>query len=76
MRRFGFVLPFIFLSLFIIHPIYVQAQSSKSELVPLQRLEELLRDLETVDESGRQILKDQDATIAEIENLKIWVRKR
>ena len=76
MRRFQLVWFLIFLSLFIIHPVYAQTRSSKSEAPPVQRLEKVLRDLESIDESGHQILKDQDATIAEIKNLKIWARKR
>ena len=76
MRRFQLVVSLVFLSLFFVHPVYAQTQSSKKEAPPVQRLEQLLRDLENIDENGRQILKNQDATMAEIENLKIWARKR
>jgi hypothetical protein len=74
MKRFAFDL--LLLSLFVISPAFIQAQPSKNELLPIQRLEKLLRDLETIETDGRRILEHQDTTIAEIKNLKVWTRKQ
>lgn len=75
MKRFAFVLAFMLL-FFGNSFSFAQAQSSREPSVSLQRLEGILRDLKALEEEQRQILIRQDEMIAEVNNLKIWVRKR
>ena len=75
MGRFAFVLAFVLLFFGNGLP-FAHAQSSKEESASPQRLEGILRDLKTLEEEQRQILTRQDDMVAEVKNLKIWVRKR
>ena len=76
MKRLALVLIFAVSLFAVIYPASLHAQSPKEELPPMQRLEKLLRDLEVIEKEGHQILEQQNATLDEINNLKIWARKR
>ena len=73
MNRFAFVFVAILLLLGI-SPTFVKAQSEKT--ISPQRLEQLLRDLEAIEQQQQQLLAEQEAILSEAKGLKILARKQ